>query len=91
MVVKIYEKVPQTLSEVIRLAEKLNAAQQLRAMLTPTMVKDMGDISTNHNHSAIPTAITVAVSEGKHHTLHLATAAAYAALWLMDAPSQFMP
>ena len=40
---KIYEKDPQTLSEVIRLLEKLNAAQQLTATLTPTMVSMMSN------------------------------------------------
>ena len=36
--VKIYENDPQTWSEVIRIVEKLNAAQQLTATLTPSMV-----------------------------------------------------
>ena len=40
---KIYEKEAQTLSEVIRLVEKLNAAQQLTAMLTPTMASMMSN------------------------------------------------
>ena len=35
---EIYEKDPQTLSEVIRLVEKLNAVQQLTAKLAPTMI-----------------------------------------------------
>ena len=39
----IYEKDPQTLSEVIRLVEKLNAAQQLTATLTPLTVSMMSN------------------------------------------------
>ena len=35
---KIYEKDPQTLSEVIRIVEKFNAAQQLTATLTHATV-----------------------------------------------------
>ena len=35
---KIYEKDPQTLAEIIRLVEKLNAAHQLTATLTPFMI-----------------------------------------------------
>ena len=38
---KIYKKDPQTLPEAIRMDEKLNAAQQLTAMLTPFMVSMM--------------------------------------------------
>ena len=38
---KIYEKDPQTLSEVIRIVEKFNTAQQLTAMLTPSTVSMM--------------------------------------------------
>ena len=38
---KIYEEDPETLSEVIRLVEKINAAQQLTAMLTPSTVSMM--------------------------------------------------
>ena len=41
--VKIYEEHPQTLSEVIRIAEKFNAAQQLTATLTPFMVSMMSN------------------------------------------------
>ena len=40
---KIYKKDPQTLSEVIRIVEKFNAAQQLTAMLTPFMVSMMSN------------------------------------------------
>ena len=40
---KIYEKDPQTLSEVIRIVENFNAAQQLAAMLTPFMVSMMSN------------------------------------------------
>ena len=40
---KIYKKNPQTLSEVIRLLEKLNAAQQLAAMLIPSTVSMMSN------------------------------------------------
>ena len=37
----------------------------------PTMDTDMGNISTDHNQAAIPTATgTAAVSEGTHHTPH---------------------
>ena len=53
----------------------------------PTMVTDMGDISTNHNHTSIPTMTgTPAVSEGTHCTPHPTTSAAPAALWPMDIP-----
>ena len=38
---KIYEKGPQTLAEVIRLVEKLHAAHQLTATLTPSTVSMM--------------------------------------------------
>ena len=38
---KFTKKDPQTLAEVIRLVEKLNAAQQITAMLTPCMVSKM--------------------------------------------------
>ena len=38
---KIYEKDPQTLAEVIRLIEKLSAAHQLTATLTPSAVSMM--------------------------------------------------
>ena len=44
IVVKIYEKDSQTLSEVIKLVEKLNAAQQVTATLTPPTV----NISNNY-------------------------------------------
>ena len=40
---KIYEKDPYTLSEVIRLVENFNEAQQLTAMLTPSMVSMMSN------------------------------------------------
>ena len=40
---KIYEKDPQTLSEVIQIVEKLDATQQLTAMLTPCMVSMMSN------------------------------------------------
>ena len=40
---KICEKDPQTLAEVIRLVGKLNAAQQLTAMLTPSAVSVMSN------------------------------------------------
>ena len=40
---KIYEKDTQTLAEVIRLIEKLNAAQQLTTTLTPSMVSMMSN------------------------------------------------
>ena len=42
----IYEKDHQALSEVIRLVEKLNAAQQLTAMLTPSMVSMVSNDDT---------------------------------------------
>ena len=38
---KVYEKNPQTLSEVIRLVEKLNTAQEVTATLSPPMVNVM--------------------------------------------------
>ena len=41
IIVKIYEKDPQTLSEVIKLVEKLNTAQQVTATLTPPTVNMM--------------------------------------------------
>ena len=40
---KIYENEPQTLAEVIRIVEKLNAAHQLTATLTPSTVIMMSD------------------------------------------------
>ena len=40
---KIYEKDSQTLSEVIRIIEKYNAAQQVTDMLTPSMVSRMSN------------------------------------------------
>ena len=40
---KIYKKDPQTLSEVIRIAEKFNAAKQLATMLTPSIVSMMSN------------------------------------------------
>ena len=40
---KIYKKGPQTLSEVIRIVEKFNAAQQLAATLTPLTVSMMSN------------------------------------------------
>ena len=52
-----------------------------------TMVTDMGDISTNHNHTAIPTMTGAAVSEGTHHAPHPDTAAACTALWPIDSPN----
>ena len=43
----------------------------------PTIDMDMGDISTNHNHTTIPTVTAVAaVSEGTHHAPHPATTVA---------------
>ena len=53
----------------------------------PTMVTDMGDISTNHNPVSIPTTTGAAVSEYTHCAPHQATTEAHAALWLMDAPT----
>ena len=41
IVSKIYEKDPQTLTEVIRLVEKLSAAHKLTAILTPSTVRMM--------------------------------------------------
>ena len=38
---KVYEKVPQTVAVVIRLFEKLSAAHQLTATLTPSIVSMM--------------------------------------------------
>ena len=54
--------------------------------LPPTMVTDMGDISIEHNHTAILTMTgAAAVLEGTHCTPHPAITAAHATLWLMDA------
>ena len=51
------------------------------------MGTDMGDISTNHNHSAISSmTAAVADSRGTHCTPHPPSAADHTALWLMDAP-----
>ena len=48
---------------------------------------NMGEISTNHNHAAIPnTTGAAAVTEGTHHAPNLATTVACVALWPMDAP-----
>ena len=53
----------------------------------PTMDTDIGDISTNCNHTANPTMTGVAaVPEGTNSTPHPTTTVAHAALWLMDAP-----
>ena len=50
------------------------------------MGMDMGDISNNYSHAAIPTVTgATAVSEGKYCTPHPATATACATYWLMDA------
>ena len=51
----------------------------------PTMVTDMGDISTDHNHATIPTMTGAAVWEGIHCAHHPTTAAAHAALQPKDA------
>ena len=50
------------------------------------IVPDRGEISADHNLTAIPTMTGVAVSEGTHCTLYLATTVAHAALLPMDAP-----
>ena len=53
----------------------------------PTMGTYIGNISTNHNNTFIPTATgAAAVSEGTHHALHPATTVDHATLWPMDAP-----
>ena len=53
----------------------------------PTLVTDMGDISTDHSHATIPTVTgEAAVSEGTHCTSHPHIAAAHAALQLMHVP-----
>ena len=53
----------------------------------PTMGTDMGDISTNHNCTAIPNLTgAAAVPEGIHHTPHPTTTVVHAALQPMDAP-----
>ena len=47
---------------------------------------DMGDISTDHNCTTIPTMTgTAAVLEGTHHASHPATVMAHATLQLKDA------
>ena len=52
-----------------------------------TMDTDMGDISTNHNHTTISTMTgAVAVPEGTYHAFHPATTAAHATLWSMEGP-----
>ena len=43
---KIYKKDPQTLSKVIRIVEKFNAAQQISAMWTPFMVSMISNDDT---------------------------------------------
>ena len=40
---KIYEKDPQTLSDVMRIVENFNTALQLTAMLTPSTVSMMSN------------------------------------------------
>ena len=53
----------------------------------PTMGKDIGDISTNHNHTTIPTMTRAAsVPEGTHCAPHSATTVVHTALLLMDTP-----
>ena len=55
--------------------------------IPPTMGTDMGDISTDHNHAAIPTTTgAVAVPEGTHHAPYPADTVAHATLRPMDAP-----
>ena len=54
------------------------------------MVPDMRDISADYNPIAIPIATGAAISEGTCHALHPATTAAHTALWLMNAPLQFV-
>ena len=51
------------------------------------MGTDIGDTSTNHNHTAIPTVTgAAAVAEGTHCIPHPATTLACATFWLKDAP-----
>ena len=52
------------------------------------MGTDMGDILTDHNNVAIPTAArAAAISEGTHCIPHPATAVACTAPWPIDAPT----
>ena len=51
------------------------------------MVTHMGDISTDHNPTTIPTMTGATVSEDTYHAPHPPTAAAHATLWSMDAPT----
>ena len=50
------------------------------------MVPDNGDILAGHTLIAIPTMTEGAASEGTPHAPHLASTAACAALWMIDAP-----
>ena len=50
------------------------------------MVPDMGDISAGHSAATVPTMTEAAVLEGTPDAPLPATAAAHAALWLMDTP-----
>ena len=50
------------------------------------MVTDIGDISTNHSPTAIPTATGTAVLEVTHHTPHPATMAAHATFQPLEVP-----
>ena len=52
----------------------------------PIMASDIGDISTDHSPTTIPTMTEAAVLEGKPHAPLPANAAAYATFWLMDVP-----
>ena len=52
---------------------------------TPIMVQDIGDISTGHSPTTIPTMREAAAIEGTPHGPLSAIAAACATLWPMDA------
>ena len=53
----------------------------------PTKGTDMGNISTDHNDTTVPTATgEAAFTEGTHHPPYPATAVACPTLCLMDAP-----
>ena len=52
----------------------------------PTMLTDMGNISTSHNHTAVPTTTgAAAVSKDTHHAPHPATTVPCITLQPMDA------
>ena len=68
------------------LTQGINTPTTSVADHTPIMVPDIGDITADHSPAPIYTTTEAATLEGTPHALLPATAAACAALQLMDAP-----